>query len=101
MQYRAFLSNIKPFITTSKLPYLNTLKKFNKTEVLNLIKSLISSIDDFDLDESFKYLNKLSEYDFNKVQSELLNDLKKCLNIFDYNSAYVTALKLNKEVINS
>lgn len=101
MQYESFLNDVKPFITTSKTPYLNPLKKFNKTEVLCLLKSLISSINDFDLDESFKYLDKLSEYNFNKIQLELLSDIKEYLNIFDYDSAYVLSLKLNKEVINS
>ena len=101
MQYKSFLSNIKPFIITSKFPYVNALKKFNKTEVLDLLNSLISSIDDFDLDESFKHLDKLSEYNFNNIQSELLSKLKDSLNIFDYDSAYILSLKLNKEVINS
>ena len=82
MQYESFLNDVKPFITTSKTSYLNPLKKFNKTEVLCLLKSLISSINDFDLDESFKYLDKLSEYNFNKIQVELLSDIKEYLDVY-------------------
>lgn len=101
MKYEAFLSNIRPFIIPSKIPHLNVLKKFNKTKVLNLIKSLINSIDDFDLDESFKCLDELSRYNFKKIQIELLSKIKECLNIFDYDSAYTLALTLNKEFITS
>lgn len=98
LQYQLFLKNIEPFTINSRVPSRNKIKRFNKDKVIELIKSVANSIDDFDLDNSFKYLDELLHYNLGKDQIDILYKVKDYLNLFDYDSAYDLTAKLNEKI---
>lgn len=100
LQYELFLKNIKPFTINSRISSKKERKGFNEIKVLELIKSVANSIDDFDLDNSFKYLDELLNYNLGKDQIDILYKVKDYLNLFDYDSAYDLTAKLSEKIIN-
>lgn len=99
-QYTTLLNNIQTVISSNNTISTGKIKEFNSKELLDIISNIAYSIDNFDLDSSNEYLDKLLQYSLTDKQLEVLDGVKNYLNVFDYDNAYQLITNF-KYIINS
>ena len=98
--YKKFLTNIKNLIPNTSYGHnVKITKKYNLIDISYLFDSLISSIDNFDLDYANEVIYNLLQYPLkNDYVSSLIN-ISELLNIFDYEASYENAKLLKRYVL--
>ena len=86
--YDDLLNNIKLVLPKENISVKPKIKTFTIDNLSNLVSSTADAIDNFDLDNSNKFLNNLLDYNLTDTQVSTLNKVKAYINVFDYDNAY-------------
>ena len=92
--FRSIKPSLEPYAVIKEAPTAD----FDKTEVENMLKMLISAIEDFDLNAAPGYMEKLTSFKYDDNLSSQINALEKLVSDLDYDEAASLADKILKEL---